>query len=505
MNLTKLIAVIPIFILKSALAFNCDEQLLRPVQIIKSPEAPSYFFKPHPTDNKVSYIGYLQNKLIGNDGIAKNIPGKVDGVFSPDGALYSTPTINGLAFYEYPSFKLLLLDEKSRGDYQSIGVLGKASSVITYRTITSQGMRDYIYSTTTKKITAIGNKVSKYCSNLNITTPMLSGNGQFLAYLDKRSKTTKIARINKDSTCEVVLDLGYATGKVSFSPDMKKIAFHVDKQSNGNSDVQIYFSGVNGDVTKDVYAIDLNWEDPDVPKAKFISKITTTVTANTGNYYPAFKANGNLVYVNKDEQGNYAFVEVNPEEAIRLSLDYIDDINEHTKSFWGFDCDIKTTEKLIFGLIWAEACKITKKLQDKDYLLFSINVDNSNCTKLINEYFDKVMMKLQNYKVKFSVNSGFDEVTKASLLKACPSVSNDHYQLNKTVKLAAPKTGKEIIFASCAACHFGSPFIDFNNLTAVQRKKALEKVGNGSMPKGNALSTKDKETLIKYLTDLVIK
>lgn len=55
--------------------------------------------------------------------------------------------------------------------------------------------------------------------------PISAKRGTEIGVYDKASKTNRVIRISDDGRCVDVLDLGFASGKISFSYDGDRIAF----------------------------------------------------------------------------------------------------------------------------------------------------------------------------------------------------------------------------------------------------------------------------------------
>jgi hypothetical protein len=66
---------------------------------------------------------------------------------------------------------------------------------------------------------------------------VIAPDGQSFSALDVIAGTTKIFSLREAEMCRQITDLGYATGKVAFSPSGKRIAFQVVGPDGGHQAV----------------------------------------------------------------------------------------------------------------------------------------------------------------------------------------------------------------------------------------------------------------------------
>ena len=169
--------------------------------------------------------------------------------------------------------------------------------------------RDYAidYSVTPPAVEMLG-EVARLCPGKTYKTIMISKTSKYVGVYDPTSGTSKI--VTGDGTCREVLDLGYPTGKIEFTYDDARIAFHVDHiQSQAGS----YFSGVNGSVTKDVYTLDLVENADGSVSGANMRRMGATLEKGSGSYYPAFDEHGRVVYAH-DDSNIFSFHVVHPDD-----------------------------------------------------------------------------------------------------------------------------------------------------------------------------------------------
>lgn len=233
---------------------------------------------------------YFFNRKTGTEFIA---PGQYDSVPTPDAQFVTIPA--PLRFFSLakiwadtnnasglqPDFS----DQMMKDEYQSIGILNDSLSTRTYRVATAWtaavAFRDYSHNKITGSITA-GAQPKIICKGLPISLPMLSKNGLMLGGHSNGDGFTKIVSIDATgSTCTLLQNLGFKTGKVSFSYD-------------GN---QISFVTKDGDAIK-AYVYNL--------KTKSLTLLMmASETKNEQLVFPDFLSNGNVLImkVQRDHSG----------------------------------------------------------------------------------------------------------------------------------------------------------------------------------------------------------
>ena len=181
-------------------------------------------------------------------------PGIVDLVPTPDGLFLVTPRTarGGLEFHTVadmfarripvalapgpPTFEPFYVDLEMVDQYPSVGILEREEGSVTYRVLTSwfDGIlhRDYEvrYSSDDGRaeVEPLGKPVHT-CPDFQLSIPIMAKDGREVAARDEAAGTTKIFRINDDSSCDVVLDTGMQTGKVAWDSTGRRIAFAIPR------------------------------------------------------------------------------------------------------------------------------------------------------------------------------------------------------------------------------------------------------------------------------------
>lgn len=197
----------------------------------------AYYFKPIDNDwityHTLKQI-YFFNRKTGSEFMA---PGQFDGFATPDAGFLTIP--GPLRFFSLakiwadpnnavnlqPDFS----DINMKDEYQSIGMISDSENTRTYRVVTAWiaavAFRNYSLNKTTGEITP-ENQAKNICKSSPLSLPMLSKNGLLLGAHSNADALTKIISIGvTGSECTHVQDLGFKTGKVSFSHDGNQIGF----------------------------------------------------------------------------------------------------------------------------------------------------------------------------------------------------------------------------------------------------------------------------------------
>jgi hypothetical protein len=280
--------------------------------------SPNYFISPHPDKNYVGAITPdgnvlvdLNNVNVDTNGAEKyRLPYKYDPVFTPDGVNITIPGMTTYSFSEvdkgisngekdFSNMKPTSRPGVADGVYQSVGMYNKKigdKEVKVYRYIddtNEASVSDYrVMDDGTTKIIGGHDRLCPKVRGRDL--PMLSKDGKYASFLSQG--TTKIFKISRSGKCKQVVDLGFATGKVSFDFTGNKLAFHVDAvRTNRN-----FFSDI-GKHTKDVFVVNIEKEgegsDDEKWKKTAITRITSNLKSGHGSYYPRFRRDGTIVMI----------------------------------------------------------------------------------------------------------------------------------------------------------------------------------------------------------------
>lgn len=310
------------------------------VKTLPVPENVNYFIRGAPDTAEIGFATSNGNILLDSKtGKKTEVPGTIDPILTPDGKILSVPqsllydpktkkyspkpkdyegleiyqgrvsgcegacslkeieasgkpyVIQVMTFYSRDSLdKPLFIDKNASFSYQSFGKLRKNGSVTSYRMLfeTQEGIRarDYEYNEASKKLSPAG-PIKALCKSLRGYLPAQSKSGDEYSAYDAEKGVTHVFSIGKSGNeCKITETLPGMVGKIDFSPDGKRLAYHVDKTMDNN---------FNKNIIKSAGAIS-NIESVVFDREKKIPAIIAKST-ETNSYYPIFLDNNTLAYI----------------------------------------------------------------------------------------------------------------------------------------------------------------------------------------------------------------
>lgn len=205
------------------------------VSAINTPRRIGFFFKPITGTNLVSYnsrnVDYFFDMTTGKE---IRVPGHIDPVPTPDGRFLTLP---GLYFHPISSLLVgdqtpTFVDPELPDEYQTASILSESKAAVRYRVVTGWNanarFRDYDVAFDKQgaatSIKAAGEPFVP-CKDRLLTLPINSKSGREFGAFDSRSQTNMVLEVADSTHCTLKLDLGFASGKLSFSYDGTSIAF----------------------------------------------------------------------------------------------------------------------------------------------------------------------------------------------------------------------------------------------------------------------------------------
>jgi hypothetical protein len=194
-----------------------------------------FFFKPIATTDLIAYTSQNAAYLFDlGTRREQRIPGTVDPVPTPDGKFLTRP---GLMFYPVLTLAAgdtipVFIDRELPDEYQTISILKQSRDAVRYRVVTGwrMGVRlreyDVTFATRDKPvhIEPLGTPMVP-CTGRGFSLPISAKGSREVGVFDKDSRTNRVIEIGEDGRCTDVLDLGFASGKLSFNYDASAIAF----------------------------------------------------------------------------------------------------------------------------------------------------------------------------------------------------------------------------------------------------------------------------------------
>ena len=480
---------------------NCALQPSPAEKIVKINDIPSYFYKVHPSGKYIAFIGSKGNQLLEFEtGKIIPLPGGIDPVFTSDGKYLVVPMFRDefkgplspgeqvilydgsnmemqsskMSFYDaniflnkFKNTKKPKLDEKdfsntlyrdqdNNGVYQSVS-LTKDGSYNLISDLNGVSIQNYKIS----KDNSESDELHSPCKNIGdfpTDLPILSKDGRFLSVNNAKTKSTQIFELLDDDKCHMAIDLGLATGKVSFNKDSSKIVFHMDhfNESTGG-----YFSGTATDLIKDVYTMNLNQlKDNDgntILKPTTWAKVSNTEQMGNGSYYPDFSDNDELFYLS-DVDNYFQFSKINLKQLTYTPFNNFIDLNIILEETGCVLLPEQTLSNFILGQIWSKACSQLNDTNLKDATLMSMSLSSINCKELVAKNWDDVFKEtlINSYGNKFNLTSLYS-ISKKDLQAACPQPALGSASKSPKVIGSWEKrdqsTFHELLQQKCISCH----------------------------------------------------
>jgi hypothetical protein len=205
---------------------------------VPTPRDIGFFFKPVGATSLVSYTSRDRAYLF--DLVTRKeirIPGHVDPVPTPDGRFLTRP---GLVVHPIPALtrgdaSVIYTDEELPDEYQTASILRETRGAVRYRIVTgwheTARFRDYDVTLGPGEMAVFRPAGRPFvpCESRSLSLPINAKSGREFGAFDVRRGTNGIIEVMANGTCQDRLDLGFASGKLSFSYDGKQIAFSTSR------------------------------------------------------------------------------------------------------------------------------------------------------------------------------------------------------------------------------------------------------------------------------------
>jgi hypothetical protein len=516
--------------------------------------SPSWFFRPFPVSNRVSYSDNSNNYVVDLDtGHETLIPGEYDGVPTPDERYLTTPVpkdgtrhtnvmnIHSMAGALSGSTAPLIADADFDGVYQSTGILHDLGPETTYRIITDMNdlsFRDYQIAHATGEtdatVTPLGPPTA-LCAGMKLKLPMLSKDGRHLSALDIDAGTTKIFEFDPAGRCTETHDLGIKTGKADFSYDGGKLTFHA---MNNDSLEGGYFNTPSDAMVSNVYVFDL--------RTRELRRLTQNTDSNA--VYPAFRRDGKIVYMEHPRQAEFgprqaSFVVADPGLARPVAYDAVLGRCVNTPRGEQYPALVA------LGSLWSRLCSFYGiSTGPTASALTTLSLNPAQCRQMVERYWESYREQIARSEILRGPGGGATGVSeetlrglrKADLLAACPRdrlrparpktvgtvtvVTSPRPEPGPTRKpkpahagsaagtpAEPPSAPGAAVPESCVLCHANWPLKDHAKLSAMKgaggTKPLIDEIfrrmslkGQGKMPPGDMrLETPVRERFERYL------
>ncbi|MBD64956.1 MAG: hypothetical protein CME62_07095 [Halobacteriovoraceae bacterium] len=519
------------------------------------PTPPSWFITLHPDGEHVGVIhdnNYVYRFPKDGEGevMRTRVPGGVDPYFSPDGWLLAEPNIL------YDAEQIMSNLDNGIENSQSIDELGFANVNSVYQSIgvlDGEGdQREYMYIADPdpiskesplafarisaqrneqgeKEIVNVDNGILCQGQWQEANTPVISRDGQYLSILNLETNSTQIYKVGAQADqCELMVDLGVPTGKVSFDYGQgseRKITFHIDQVNTNTS----WFDSPSSEVIKDSYVMDISINnlgaENETWNVESYQRLTSTQTMGSGSYYPRFDQEGQIVLVREeeDEFGLPAFFleRYDPEAMTGITFD------EQLFKANELGCEDRARnlfpELYALGSLYENICtNAPSETRFQDAILLAQSMTKENCLGLVENYWN-------DFNAEQASSLSLDELTASCL--DFPSQS----QLVHSPTLAdfggtqQDEAPQETLLRVCGGCHIAAsmPYTKFiiqdedgNLATEPTEVNGVEYPGLSSqttldsmnrilnrdqaftpMPPGGAMHGSDELKVVEYLQE----
>jgi hypothetical protein len=478
--------------------------------------ATSYFFRAFPDSQYVSYAGVDDpSSSIKNHNYILDLksrkeyrlPGPYDPVPICE-EIMTVPNNSDVRFFDIKrilagqgnSAPLVKLDLP--GVYQSVSACpqegkGEVTMITDAAGVTLQKI--LVDVTTSPPQVSFPEEGKPVCQNFKVKFPMLSKDGKELSGADQDSKTTKIWRLENDGTCSEIFDFRFLAGKADFSFDGNLLAFHV----RSDIDNLKYFSRPSQNMAMNIYVYDR--------LRKSLRKITNNFDRNS--YYPVFRRDGTIVYMDMARDGGMSFVWLDPKKSpeIPFDVELPSTAGEAPRDFQAL---------VAIGRTWYELCAdFPSTTTVAASALTALSLDEDECKEMVRKNWSRFKATVVNKtpsdtsQLSKRVSAQTTKtLSEQDLLAACPVEKNTIKEievlgdLDETIITDA----QTVIETKCMSCHTGHRFNDPQVLTANKNlvKKMLWRISERSplelrMPVGATLPSHERKKLKTYLEAFV--
>jgi hypothetical protein len=474
--------------------------------------ATSYFFRTFPDSQYVSYAGVDDpSTSIRNHNYILNLKSRKEyrlpGPYDPVPICEEIMTVPNNSEVKFFDIKKILsgnstLDPIAKlslsGVYQSVsscpaGGQGEVTMITDAGGVTVQKVQVDI--NTTPPQVSFPEEAKLACQNFRVKFPMLSKDGKELSGADQDTNTTKIWHLEDDGTCTELFDFHFLAGKADFSFDGTQVVFHV----RSDIDNLKYFSQPSKTMAMNIYLYDR--------VKKSLRKITNNYDRNS--YYPVFRRDGTVVYMDMTRDGGMSFVWLDPKKSpeIPFDVELPSNSGEAPKDFQAL---------VAIGRTWYELCAdFPGTTTVAASALTALSLDEDECKDMVLKNWSKfknaVVEKTTTDKSQMSKRVGLETtkgLTEQDLLAACPAEKNTVKEIEVLgdIDETIITNAQNVIETKCMSCHSAQRFNDPQVLTADKAlvKKMLWRISekppeDQRMPLGTTLPSPERKKLKAYL------
>jgi hypothetical protein len=394
--------------------------LMTPDIIVYNPKTRQYLSRPignkYAADASSSYIMAMNKSVQRGELVREQLEARGEPYFVSVLAFYSLKDIRkggaiapiavdmSMSDANYPSVGRIAVGGENRLRVLSNGGGGPA-------------IRDYRLTNGSDgpSIEPIGEQAAKICEGHNfprskislLSQPSLSQDGSEFGTYDALSGDMKIMSARPDGRCEEHERLPFAAGKMDFSPDGRKIVFHVDHTEEG----PIQFTRPSDKQTLHTYLYDRD--------TKKFTPLNTDPNLDT--FYPTFLSDGRIAFFARDKR--------RPDAPLRLEIIDPPRENENDTLKLPDGCrDKKSTafaSLLAIGRLYEKICEDSPSMSKTTdgALMTALSLDPATCRKTVEKYWRGYQKEI--LKTPFQDSNGFNDrkytrLNVNDLLAVCP-------------------------------------------------------------------------------------
>jgi hypothetical protein len=231
-------------------------------------------------------------------------------------------------------------------------------------------------------------------------------------------------------------------------------------------------------------------------RARNMAVITNLAAKGHGAYYPSFRRDGRVVYMNqtRDEDGerHYSINIINPDTNATQSTYFLNGDCEN---------DRRSNSLVALGALWGQVCtQYSGDILGDDAAMFGLSMDPEGCRVLVNGYWNDLRTRVigraaQLSRSRLASQSVLETLTVNDLLAVCPRAPANRMP-GRIVGAggAVQRTAASVFEGSCRDCHLPSTgnrdpnapvqggVLNYENLTLDQVDEMLRRT---SLPQGD--------------------
>jgi mono/diheme cytochrome c family protein len=355
--------------------------------------------------------------------------------------------------------------------------------------------RDYSVNRSTTPPTVTQGTVRQLCGNMNdqnLSNPILSKDGQEIAFNGGSPETTRVYRMDSQGNCTLDVDLGFRTGKVSFSyPENGKkgrLAFSAASNVGVNGTSGGAFSSLVFVYDRDTRAV-TRLSEPGVSRSYTAS-------------YPGFTRDGRVIFQETrtndyNSPGTTSLIIAQPS----TYDSFISGQDGSGHECFSGDQQLYGRTLGAIGRLWYDICGSTETTTEADFRSRGLSLNPARCEQMVRDKFEDWRQENPNSDIRLE-----------HFLAACSRTPNSA-PAPAASPAATALTAQGVFGQKCAMCHgpttqypldlsaarLNSPVRASSSASGTTLRqeilRRLQATGAEAMPPGNPLNAAEKAAL----------